>query len=200
MTSPRDPRSALFGAASRGDASALDGLLVDYLPRLEAFVRARIGVDRIGCESCADVVQSVCREVVGQRGVFEFRGEAEFRSWLFTSTLNKIRSKYRFHRAARRDGAREEAMPEPGSDDEGNTPSGGATPSRIAAAKDDLARLVAAIDRLLPDHREVIALARIAELPLEVVAVQMDRSVPAVRQLLARALIKLAEQVEPRPE
>jgi RNA polymerase sigma factor (sigma-70 family) len=54
-----------------------------------------------------------------------------------------------------------------------------------------------AFDELSPDHREVISLSRIAELPLKEVAERMKRSPDGVRKLLARALVKLSAILEP---
>ncbi len=55
-----------------------------------------------------------------------------------------------------------------------------------------------ALDALSPEHREVIALARVVGPPHAVVAEYLDRSEPAVRQLLARALIQLAQELRRR--
>ena len=51
-----------------------------------------------------------------------------------------------------------------------------------------------ALDKLSPEHREVIRLARIERLPGAEIARRMNRSPSAVAQLLSRALKKLRER------
>ena len=79
MTGDSDRRSLLYDSVTSGDARALDSLIVDYLPRLRAFVRARMDVALRRRESCSDLVQSVCRDLLAREDKFEFEGEAQFR-------------------------------------------------------------------------------------------------------------------------
>lgn len=178
----------------------LDLLIAEHLPRLRAFVRAHLAPELRRRESASDVVQSVCRTLLRDRERFDFRSEAEFRAWLFTAALNKIRGKHRFHHRQQRDVARE-VQPGgggDGSDDQSLLERGyGAvgTPSRAAMAREQVDALEAALDRLESDHREVIALTRLAGLPAAEVAAVMGRSEAAVRMLLGRALIRLATEL-----
>jgi RNA polymerase sigma-70 factor, ECF subfamily len=188
------------GDGARGDLSneddAAEDLLVHYLPRLRAFVRARLGEQLRRRESASDIVQSVCRELAEERGHAKFEFEPQFRAWLFTAALNKIRERARFWRAEKRDDRRLDSV---GDDrhleDLSVGYSGVFTPSRVAAAREQLERLETALDALDEDHREVIALARIARLPHDEIAQRMGRSVGAVRQLLGRALRTLADRL-----
>jgi DNA-directed RNA polymerase specialized sigma24 family protein len=80
---PDPDSSELVEAARRGEGSALEELFAEQLPLLQRFVRLRAGnVVRVH-ESCADVVQSVCREVFVDLSRFTFAGLPEFRAWLF---------------------------------------------------------------------------------------------------------------------
>lgn len=186
----------LYARVHAGDVGALDALLIAYLPRLRAFVRARMDERLRQRESCSDLVQSVCRELVGAKAGFEFRSEAEFRGWLFTAALNKVREKHRFHRAERRDAGRE-AKAEPGACvDVGDLAAASATvgtPSAAAMRNEELERLEAAFEQLPEDYREVVTLTRLARLSQRDVAVLMGRSADAVQKLLGRALLKLGE-------
>ena len=174
-------------------------LVGEYLPRLRGYVRVHMGRELQRRESVGDVVQSVCREVAEHAELLDFPDEARFRSWLFKAALNKIREKARFHRRAKRDIGRE-AVPE-GEDSEAEFLSiayaSVYAPSRQAVAREELERFELALAQLGEDQREVVALARIAGLPHDVVAERMGRSVGAVRQLLARALLKLQKALEP---
>ena len=185
----------LYAQARAGDSGALDTLLARYLPQLHSFVRVRLQGAVRARESSLDVVQSVCRELLSHREHFDFRGEERFRAWLFTSALNKLREKHRFHRAGRRDLAREAAF-----DDDGALQRAFAqlTPSLDAIGRETAQALRASLDALSDEHREVITLARIVRLPHAVIAEFTGRSEPAVRQLLARALLRLARELRAR--
>ena len=64
--------------------------------------------------------------------------------------------------------------------------------------KEAASALEASLDALSPEHREVITLARIVCLPHRVIAEVMDRSEEAVRQLLARAMLRLTVELRRR--
>jgi RNA polymerase sigma-70 factor (ECF subfamily) len=174
----------LYNRAATGDAASLAALLERHLPQLHAYVRKRLGNLRVR-ESSMDVVQSVCRGLLADGGGFDFRGEERFRAWLFTAALNKIRDKHRFHHGAGRDLRREEqaAVDEvPGA----SSPS----PSEHAIVGEAARQVHDVLATLSPDHREVITLARLVELPHAVIAEMMDRTEEATRQLLGRALVQ----------
>lgn len=185
---------ALFELARAGDNGAVEQLIERYLPRLHAFIRLRLG-DRVRArEATTDVVQSVCRELIAASPGFEFRGEERFRDWVFTAALNKIRDKQRFHGRDKRDGARERDA-----DDAGlSLAATYLTPSVDAIGRETAEALAAALAELSDEHREVITLARVVQLPHAVIAESMGRSEPAVRQLLVRALLQLSTHLKRR--
>ena len=185
----------LYERASSGDAQSLDLLLAHYMPQLHAYVHARLSADVRARESTMDVVQSVCRDLLAERARFDFRGEERFRAWLFTSALNKMRDKHRFHRGAMRDVRRETPL---ASDPEGVLVRSLLTPSQDAVAAETARALIEALSALSDDHREVIALARVVGLPHRVIAEVMGRSEEAVRQLLGRALFRLTQELQDR--
>lgn len=184
----------LYAQATGGDRAALEALLERYLPKLHAFVHVRLGGLRRR-ESTQDVVQSVCRELLEEGDVFRFRGEEQFRAWLFTSALNKLRSKHRLHHAAMRSPSREA---EPIDHGAWIAVANLLTPSVEAVGKETAAILAAALAALPEEHREVITLAKVVGLPHAVTAEFLERSVEAVRQLLARALARLARELRSR--
>jgi RNA polymerase sigma-70 factor (ECF subfamily) len=184
----------LFAAARAGDHEAVDRLIEHYQPRLHAFVRLRLGNHLRAREATVDVVQSVCRELLAASPKFEFRGEERFRDWLFTAALNKIRDKQRFHGREKRDPAREQEI------DDGSLARAASylTPSVDAIGRETAVALAGALAELSEEHREVITLARIVQLPHAVIAESMGRSEAAVRQLLVRALLQLSQQLKRR--
>ncbi len=98
---------ALVAGAQRREPGALDELIGQHLDDLRAFVRLHLDPALRARESCSDVVQSICREVLEDLPGFEYRAAGSFRAWLFTAALNKVRQKGEFHRAQKRDPARE---------------------------------------------------------------------------------------------
>lgn len=183
----------LFQDATRGDARAAVALLEDYLPRLRAFVRSRLGPELRARESYSDVVQSVCRELIEHQDGFRFEGETRFRGWLFTAALNKVREKFRYHHQPKRDPRREVV---------GDTAAGealiddrAARPSYVALANERAEILEAALDRLSEGDREVIALCRLAGLPVEQAAERLGKNVAATRKQLSRAIARLGAEL-----
>lgn len=167
-----------------GDAS-LEELLVRHLPRLRAFVRVRTNNLVRQHESCSDLVQSVCREVLAGAGAFRFQGNAAFRSWLFRTALNKILERTRTMTAAKRDVRREQ----PALSDYGDLAATGPTASELAGAQELQARMERAFDLLREEDREIIALSRIVGLSHAEIARETRRSEGAVRTHLSRALV-----------
>jgi len=178
------PSQSSIQSATRGDPVAIEEVLRAYLPRLQRFVHLRLGPQLRAREDTLDIVQSTVRELL-QQPDFEWRGEIEFRAWLFQAALHKILEKQRFHGAAKRAPDREV---QPASAAFGEALADLASPSRIATAKEELQRLEAAIDRLTEPQREVLTLARIVGLPHAVIAERLGKSEVAVRQLLVRAM------------
>jgi RNA polymerase sigma factor (sigma-70 family) len=170
-------------------------LLEEHLPALRAFVRLRMGPAVAARESSADVVQSVCRELLASRDRFEFRGDAALHAWLYTAALRKIMQKSRRHRSPVRDVVREAPI----DPDTGllSCYASCITPSRDASAKEQLERFERAFARLSDADREVITLSKIVRLPHAEVARQMGRSVESSRTALRRALVRLAAHLEP---
>ena len=184
--------ATLVEQATQGDGDALDALLERHLPNLLTYVRLHAGPLLLGKESAIDLVQSVCRQVLGELDRFEYRGEPAFRKWLFTTALNKIRKRHRYWRAEGRDPRREAAPAGSTSGfDLGALAVSYTTPSRVAIAEEDMARLEHAFDQLSDDDKKVITLSRILDLPHRDVAQELGRSEGATRVMLHRALYRL---------
>lgn len=181
----------------------IDRVLEQHLPALHAFVRLRLGRRVAAMESVSDLVQSVCREVLGGKERLEYQGEAAFKGWLFTAALRKIVAKDRYYAADKRDVGRLQASPAPTSEAEQRSLldvyATLATPTRILAAKEQQDAMEAAFETLSEQHREIISLAKIAELSHEQIAQQLGLTVEASRQQLRRALLRLAAALDARP-
>ncbi|HEX5053329.1 MAG TPA: sigma-70 family RNA polymerase sigma factor [Planctomycetota bacterium] len=188
------PSQSSIESATRGDPAAIEDVLRAYLPRLQRFVHLRLGPQLRAREETLDVVQSTVRELL-EEPRFEWRGEIEFRAWLFSAALNKIREKGRFHGAGKRAAVREaDPAPHPPLQE---MLADMVTPSRIAMAKEELQRLEAAFVQLTEPQREVLTLARVVGLPHAMIAQHMGKSEVAVRQLLVRAMAALGSAMGP---
>jgi RNA polymerase sigma-70 factor (ECF subfamily) len=190
-----DNEARLFDRATEGDRDALDELLQRYMPQLHAFVHARLGPSLRARESSADVVQSVCRELLSARDRFDFQGEDRFRAWLFTAALNKVRERHRRLHSDKRDIEREQAPPD---EDSFAAVAHLLTPSQEAIGNETSHLLRDALEALTEDHREVITLARIVRLPHRLIAEVMSRTEEATRKLLARAMQQFVRELRKR--
>jgi RNA polymerase sigma-70 factor, ECF subfamily len=174
----------------------IDQLLARHLPGLTAFVRLRLGPVIRSNESCADIVQSACREVLVHADRFQFGGDANFRNWLFTTALRKITDRKRYWLAEKRRAPREaRTAKEPGASDVEVTDCYRAaftSPSQAAMKREDIDALERAFDRLSAEDREVVVLARIVGMTAAEIARDKNQTVGAVRTRLSRAMVRLA--------
>ncbi|HEX6811167.1 MAG TPA: sigma-70 family RNA polymerase sigma factor [Planctomycetota bacterium] len=201
-----DPHQQVVEHASRGDAIALDVLLERHLASLETFVRLHAHDVVHMRESCADICQSVCREVLENMGKFEYRGEAQFRHWLFLTAKSKLVERIRFWRAGKRDVAKERPLAPRQDRSEfdqsrfhdmlAQLPS----PSQHAMGREQMQRFEAAFQRLSPEQQELITLSRIVGFSHAEIAQRSGTTETAVRQAVHRALVRLARHVDDTSE
>ncbi|QDV10125.1 ECF RNA polymerase sigma factor SigD [Planctomycetes bacterium Poly30] len=194
--------SVLTAAAARGDRDALAQLLDRHLPALEAFVRLRAGRIVRSTESSADVVQSVCREVLQHADRFRHPSEGAFRRWLFRTALRKLVDRRDYHLAEKRDLLRSVPIADGGEASALRAVRESrlvdvyrsfSTPSHHAEVRDEIERVESALDLLSGDERDVIVQAYLLGLTRAEIAEEMGRTPGAVRVLLHRALAKLVD-------
>lgn len=180
----------------RGGREELAALLVQQMPALEAYVRLRMGAVLRRREGSEDLVQTVCRTALEGLDRVEFRGETAFRGWLFGIASNRLHERLRLATAQRRDAAREVPLSELRASTVLGAYHGLCTPSRELQSHEAIARIERAFDGLPDDQQEAIALRRIAGFDYAEVAVRMNRSEGAVRNLVHRGLARFAVQLE----
>lgn len=181
----------LLAAAGRGDDTALAVLLARHLIALRAFVRLQISPFLRARESESDILQSVCHEVIKTGERFEYRGEAAFRSWLFGAVLNKIRDRERYYRAQKR-------MPRAAfvHDDAALSQAYHlVSPSRVAAAQEQLQVVESAFSRLPERYARALTLHHCAGLSREELARELDTTLEAASVLLRRAAVRLSKEL-----
>lgn len=184
-----EPTENLVRRAASRDPQAVQELLVQHLPQLQGWLRLRMGPALRANESAVDLAQSVARDVLAELDQFEWRGEAAFRHWLYTRAQHKLQDRVRFVSAKRRDPAR--LSPRTSSMLAGCYASV-ASPSHEAASAETLERIEAAFDTLTEDQREAVTLFRLCGFSHAEIAERMGKSAGAVRNLVYRALSRLA--------
>ncbi len=179
-------------AAIHGDARAVEALMQRLLPGLQGFLYRRADDLILKEETPEDLAQSVCREVLVrmQDGRFTFRGDAEFKQWIYEAALLKLRARARFYRAGRRDVRKR--------NDDTHSFSGhparvSATPSRIALAEEQKQKVLAALDHLPERDAQILRLAVLEQVTHQQIAQQLDISESHSRVLLSRALARLSK-------
>ena len=184
--------------ARQGSEIAVDRLLAEHLPGLRAYIQRHAGRLVTAKESAVDVAQSVCREVLQHLDRFQYDGEEGFRRWLYATALRKLRDRYRYYTAGRRDAARV-ATPDggsssgsPGMDQMLRTLS---SPSLRAAHREEAERLRAAVERLPDRYREVVRMAYQEQLSRVEIGKRLGTTASHARVLLARALARLAREL-----
>jgi len=181
------PRASVPGPAH--EENGLDSALARHLPGLRDFLSARTGSLLRSQESASDLVQSVCREILQDRASFEYRGDAAFRSWLFEAARRKIVDRHRYYTRAKRDVGALTLLPEA---DGPALASPRHAPEEEASLRERVLAVEAALDELPADYRRVILLVHVAGRSHREVAAALGRTPAATRNLLPRALARLA--------
>lgn len=195
---------ALLVRAQRGDRVALDDLLARYQRRLLRVVRLHLGRELRGHLESVDIVQATNAVAFRQIGDVDAGDEAGLLRWLTRIAIHQIRGQYDYHRAQRRDVRRIARDGDPfGDDDPDGDPradlaaSQTAPPERVARAElremlDD------AVESLPSAQRRVVLLRDYCGWDWTEIAPELDRSVPAAKQLHQRAWLALREALLPR--
>lgn len=188
---------ALLTRARAGDPAALAALFELHRVVLEARVRRFLPRAVQRRVSVSDVVQETRLLAFERTAAFEPRNDGAYRAWLLRIAELKAREALRAHagtskRAVGREVTQGDAAPAPEGTARDPSPSGAAMRAEARAL------VLGALAQLLPDHREVLRLARLESLPIREVAERMGRSVEAVKKLYGRALASFADVVARR--
>jgi RNA polymerase sigma factor (sigma-70 family) len=145
-------------------------------------------------ESCSDLVQSVCREVLLTKEDWRFQGEPAFRRWLLQIALHKLIDRRRFYRAGNRaGGAREADLGASWRIDEiAKLARTLGSPSGEAMLREELDRLAAALEKLAEHDRAIIRMVHIEGLTHADVGARLGCTEPQSRGRLFLALAHLS--------
>jgi len=200
-TEPNNRTQHLVALAQAHDKPALDQLCRIYAERIRRIVRMRMGAELREKLESMDIVQDALICAVRDLSDFTYKNEGDFLHWLSKIAENRIRDNLDKLHAGKRDMRREVPLDKPMPDTKGRSMASPdlfvtTTPSVIFSRQEEYNRLERAVDRLKPEHREVIMLAKIEGLTYSQIGEHLDKSSNAVGVLLSRAMLALANAFE----
>ena len=178
----------LLGAARRGDAAALETLLVRYQPHLYRFGLRMCG----NVDDAGDVAQESLMSMA--RSVRDFRGDSSVSSWLYTIARRFCIKKRRRSKFAP---AHEESLDAPATGAAQHLADPRPNPEQTATNRELATALTHAIDALEPSQREVLVLRDVEGLSAPEVAGILGMSVDAVKSRLHRARVAMRAELAP---
>ena len=184
--------------AKQGDESALQRLCEVYGERVLRIVRLRMGQELRSKLESMDLVQDAFISALRGLEDFTYQNEGDFLRWLSKIAENRIRDNSDKLHADKRNIRREIPLNitgQAGKDSFVGTvgPIDFATPSLIVSRREDMNKLENAMDKLRPEYKEVIILAKMEGLSGRELAEKLGKEPGATRALLSRALAALAE-------
>ena len=191
----------------QGDLLALGELFVRYREALKKIVEFRLDCRLRGRIDASDVVQDVYIDAAQRVRHYLAKPAMPFFVWLRLLAKQRLIDIHRHHvECEKRDAGREVSLGSPGNSDRssmcmaaclaGREPS----PSAAAGNAELAARLEAALDRMDPVDREVLALRHFEELGNNEVAAILGLKKAAASNRYVRAMQRLREILEGMPE
>lgn len=180
--------------ARLGDRDALNRLLQAYETRLQAMAENRLGDELRKYVRTSDVLQSAYLDVVRDVGDFSGSSPEEFLVWFGQILENTIRDRRRFHHAEKRHGT----ISDPSDPGSLLRRVGVKSPGPLSNLVFDEEFLIFsdALDRLVPEQRDIIVRRKIREEPFAEIAAALAKSEESVRKILSRALAALVIEIE----
>ncbi|MCM0676698.1 RNA polymerase sigma factor [Micromonospora phytophila] len=169
-----DDIDALARSASRGDAAALDALLVAVRPEVLRLCGRFLPNREDAEEACQDTLLALAR------GITRFEGRSSFHTWLHRLTANRARSTYRVLRRRRVLEAGGVPLPDR------------ADPRRTSVVAGTRLDLLDALDSVRPDLAEAVTLRDVLGLSYREIAALLDLPEGTVKSRLhlARQMVR----------
>ena len=188
----------LVTLAKQGDRSALDQLCVVYGERVRRVIRLRMGKELRSKLESMDVVQDVLMCAFRDLGDFTYISEGDFLRWLRTIAENRTRDNLDKLHADKRDIRKETPLDDDASSSRNDRvrifePARNTTPSLLLSRREELDKLEKAVDKLKPEYRKVIILAKIEGLSYKEIGDRLGKSADAAGHLLLRAMVALTD-------
>jgi len=148
-----------------------------------------------------DLVQEALIEAVKDIGDFTYSSKGDFLCWLSKIVENTIRDNVDRIHAAKRDVRRQVSLDKMAERTDrlhadAGLPVVTTTPSVVLSLREELDRLERAMDRLKPQYREVLVLAKIEGLSCKEIAARQNKRPAAVAMSLSRAIVAVTNIFE----
>jgi RNA polymerase sigma-70 factor (subfamily 1) len=175
-----------------GDERAFSDLYDRYQPRLGVLIHYRLGDAMRGQYEVDDLLQEVFLTASRDIGRFTYRSPGSFFRWLAHIAGHVIADAARHARRLKRDGGHPIGFRTP-SNPAGFEPVDSQTPSRLFRYQEESSRLLARLDSLPQEYREVILLAKFEGLSTTEICERMNKTREQIAMLLHRALKRYRE-------
>ncbi|MBI5279379.1 MAG: RNA polymerase sigma factor RpoE [Burkholderiales bacterium] len=195
---PADTDLVLVRRTVAGDQKAFELLVIKYQRRIERLI-GRMVRDQ-------DLVQDIAQEtfIRAYRALGQFRGEAQFYTWLYRIAVNTAKKALV---DLRRDPVISESALKGGGGDDDDETSGveneltsAETPETVLAAKEIAATVNSAMEALPEELRQAVTLREIEGLSYEEIAEVMNCPIGTVRSRIFRAREAISAKVRPMLE
>ena len=190
---PSDSDALLVERAAAGDHRAYELLVIKYQRRIERLI-GRMVRD-------VDLVEDIAQETFlrAYRALPQFRGEAQFYTWLYRIAVNTAKKALV---DLRRDPIVSESALKANDDEEetssvGNELTSAETPETVLAAKEIAATVNSAMEALPDELRQAVTLREIEGLSYEEIAEVMNCPIGTVRSRIFRAREAISAKVKP---
>jgi len=190
-----NPRTTSFHLIERfrdGDQQAFTDLYERYQPRLGVLIHYKLGEHLRAQHDVDDLLQEVFLSAARDIERFNYRSPGSFFRWLAQIANHIIIDAARDAGRLKRDGGQKVAFRTP-TNPQGFEPVDSQTPSRLFRYQEEANRLLARLDALPADYREVILLAKFEALSTAEICERMNRTREQVGLLLHRALKRYRE-------
>jgi RNA polymerase sigma-70 factor (ECF subfamily) len=190
---------ALLQRARSGDSQALGELLETYRSYLRILANQQLYRHLKSKYSASDLVQETFLRAKEGIHRFEGKSEGELLAWLRSILARQLSNAMRHFATQRRNvqlERRVEVELDQSSQAIGHQLAGfEESPSGNVERRERALLLALALDRLKPEYHEVIELRHLQGAPFSDVAKMMGRSVNSVKQLWARAIAQLRDEL-----
>lgn len=192
-----EPPTTTFGLVERfrkGESEAFSALFQKYRRRLAVSVYYRMGPELRAAVEVDDILQEAFLAASRSIDDFTYHSSGSFMAWLVRIAEHAIIDSARFQTRQKRHAEellRFRSESNPGGPDPVDTN----TPSRLLLQEEAMRALLAKLDALPPEYRQVILLSKFEGSTSQEIADQMNKSREAVALLLHRAL-KRFRQIE----
>jgi RNA polymerase sigma-70 factor, ECF subfamily len=179
----------LLGQARLGDRESLSRMFEKHRKRLAVLVHFKLGAQVRGRLDVDDILQETLLRAYRDLDAFRYQSPGSFMRWLSAIADHVILDRVRYLSRDRRAG--EEVPFRSPSNPAGPDPRDSRTPSRVFLERENVGRLMDALEQLPEDYRQVILMIKLEGLPTVEVAQRMGKSREAVALLLYRAVKRL---------